>query len=767
MSDFIAQVTAQLDAAQAEKQLNDFVNQKRKVKIDVEVNQDSAKKMASSVEKGLNATKIDTSNLARQISDSFNLDKNVTKRIKSQMDSMVKSLSDTWNRKAFDFNKATGFYSGLSDLERTVTKNAKVLKSTTGMYDDFFNYFKNKKIYVSDEKATGFYSGLSDLERTVTKNAKVLKSTTGMYDDFFNYFKNKKIYVSDELKKELGKDTYNELLNNNIGKIVRNASKGVSIDSLWGEMTSMFPEHFSDNITNQADQIVHAFDLVKRAREDMTQALSVNELKGADFTAMQDEIAQQVISSARQMKDALQNNILSEMDIAKTSIDLDVNVNADKITSDIKNAQQVISSARQMKDALQNNILSEMDIAKTSIDLDVNVNADKITSDIKNAIQSAGTSLQDGVQVDVKVNSEQLLSEMQNAIRRLTSGDEPVKVDVQINKESLQSDLNLALNDVDLPIHFNIDAAELESQIRAAVDNIRDITLDLRVNTTDSVQDNIRDVIPDASGLTQIQQLLANANGAGRNTQNVFHSLGDSFREAFSAFTLADLITDGIYQIGDAARSAVDTVKEFNTQNVFHSLGDSFREAFSAFTLADLITDGIYQIGDAARSAVDTVKEFNDIETDLAMATGDNRGYIQDLIQGYNDLGQEIGSVTSDVAISADTWLRQGRNLSETNQLIKDSMILSKDTKVGSEEASKILTATLNGFQMEADQASKISDILTSIDLESAADAGGIGTALTKAASMANNAGLSLEKTAAMIGYWGEPWIYSGFNSGL
>lgn len=609
MSDFIAQVTAQLDAAQAEKQLNDFLNQKRKVKIDVEVNQDSAKKMASSVEKGLNATKIDTSNLARQISDSFNLDKNVTKRIKSQMDSMVKSLSDTWNRKAFDFNKATGFYSGLSDLERTVTKNAKVLKSTTGMYDDFFNYFKNKKIYVSDE-----------------------------------------------LKKELGKDTYNELLKNNIGKIVRNASKGVSIDSLWGEMTSMFPEHFSDNITNQADQIVHAFDLVKRAREDMTQALSVNELKGADFTAMQDEIA-----------------------------------------------QQVISSARQMKDALQNNILSEMDIAKTSIDLDVNVNADKITSDIKNAIQSAGASLQDGVQVDVKVNSEQLLSEMQNAIRRLTSGDEPVKVDVQINKESLQSDLNLALNDVDLPIHFNIDAAELESQIRAAVDNIQDITLDLRVNT-DSVQDNIRDVIPDASGLTQIQQLLANANGAGRSTQNVFHSLGDSFREAFSAFTFADLITDGIYKIGDAARSAVDTVKE-----------------------------------------------FNDVETDLAMATGENRGYIQDLIQGYNDLGQEIGSVTSDVATSADTWLRQGRNLSETNQLIKDSMILSKDTKVGSEEASKILTATLNGFQMEADQASHINDILTSIDLESAADAGGIGTALTKAASMANNAGLSLEKTAAMI----------------
>ena len=41
--------------------------------------------------------------------------------------------------------------------------------------------------------------------------------------------------------------------------------------------------------------------------------------------------------------------------------------------------------------------------------------------------------------------------------------------------------------------------------------------------------------------------------------------------------------------------------------------------------------------------------------------------------------------------------------------------------------------------------------MLTSIDLESASDAGGIGTALTRVASMANNAGVSLEKTAAMI----------------
>lgn len=48
--DFRAKVTAELDTAEAESKLNAFLNEKRKLKIDVEVNQDSAKKMASSIE---------------------------------------------------------------------------------------------------------------------------------------------------------------------------------------------------------------------------------------------------------------------------------------------------------------------------------------------------------------------------------------------------------------------------------------------------------------------------------------------------------------------------------------------------------------------------------------------------------------------------------------------------------------------------------------------------------------------------------------------
>ena len=620
---FRAKVTAELDTAEAESKLNAFLNEKRKLKIDVEVNQDSAKKMASSIEKGIKDTKIDTSGISKQLAGSFNItDKNVISKLQSQMDKMISSLGKTWNGKDFDFGKASGFYSGMDSMVNTVTKNAKIVEGATGSYDAFFNYFKDKKIYVSDE-----------------------------------------------LKKAMGEDTYKELLQNNIGKIVRDASKGISIDSLWGEMSSLFPEHFSDNITNQVDQIVHAFDVLHQARADVGQVTTAQNMTAEQLTGISDSAA-----------------------------------------------EQVVAIAAKLKESLQSNIMGASEAAKTTIDLDVNVNTDKISSDIRSAVENAGNQAEGALKVNMEVNEEQLVSKIREALSSLATGEEPVKVNLQVNKESLQEDLNLALDEMDLPVHFKIDTEEIESQIRAAVESIQDMEIDLRVNTRD-IQNDVDTAVNgatetpeihvpevDSSGLAQMQQALNGVNAAG-----------------------------------------------IRGQSVFQTLGGSFREAFSAYSLANMMQDGLYKIVDAGKEAVSTVKEFDDLKTNLAMVTGKDKTYTEDLMQSYNELGQEIGSITSDVAESANTWLRQGRSMADTNQLIKDSMVLSKDAQMSSEDAAQVLTSTLNGFKLGADQASRINDILTSIDLKSASDAGGIGTSLQKVASQANNVGMSLEKTAAII----------------
>lgn len=66
------------------------------------------------------------------------------------------------------------------------------------------------------------------------------------------------------------------------------------------------------------------------------------------------------------------------------------------------------------------------------------------------------------------------------------------------------------------------------------------------------------------SGLTYMQDALNNVNAAGQRSQGIFSSLGSSFREAFSAYSLANLMQDGLYKITDAGKEALSTVKEFN-----------------------------------------------------------------------------------------------------------------------------------------------------------------------------------------------------------
>lgn len=614
--DFRIQVETDLDTSKAEQKLNTLLKEKRQIKLDIDINNQNIKNISKNIEKGIKDTKIDTSAITKQLADSFNItDKSVLKNLNKQLNSMVTNLGKTWNGSKFDFGKATGFYSGLDDMAKAITTNSKLVKSATGYYDDFYNYFKNKKIYVSDD-----------------------------------------------LKKALGGDNYKELLQNNIGKITKDAKKGISIDSLWGEMSNLFPEHFSQNITNQADQIIHVFDLVKKARQDMTQSMSFSDL------------------SANQ-----------KFDVTSSAY------------------EQVVTMGKEVADKLKSNIQSATEASKTSIDLDVNVDKEKIASQIKEAIAFAGNNAGEAIKLDLQINDEQLLPNLRSSISKIASGDEPVKVDIDVDVNGLQEKLNSACHDMEIPVDFKIDSEDIASKIKAAVDGITDIELDLKVNTDSvkqAVDEKLKKIEPevDESGLTQLQQALHNINTAGQQSQSVFSSLGSTFKEAFSAYSLANVMQDMLYKIADAGREAVATVKE-----------------------------------------------FNDIKTNLAMATNADSDYINNLMKDYNALAEELGSVTSSVAESADSWLRQGRSMKDTNSLIRDSLVLSKDAELSSSDASEILTATLNGYQMAADQASRVNDILTSIDLESASGADSIGKVLMKVASQANNAGVSLEKTSAII----------------
>jgi hypothetical protein len=72
-------------------------------------------------------------------------------------------------------------------------------------------------------------------------------------------------------------------------------------------------------------------------------------------------------------------------------------------------------------------------------------------------------------------------------------------------------------------------------------------------------------------------------------------------------------------------------------------------------------------IPQAFKKIIAVSKELDAVMTDLRVVTGYNRAEAINLMKSYNGLAKSLGATTQEVAKSADTWLRQGYSVADTN----------------------------------------------------------------------------------------------------
>ncbi len=178
----------------------------------------------------------------------------------------------------------------------------------------------------------------------------------------------------------------------------------------------------------------------------------------------------------------------------------------------------------------------------------------------------------------------------------------------------------------------------------------------------------------------------------------------------------------------------------------------------SAATVASitLLHEAMNLLEQAARRVIQTAVDLDAQLTDLRMVTGDSYEEAARLVSGYNELAKELGATTTSVLDAASEWLRQGKSIAETTELIEQSMVLSKVGAMDSETATKRLTSTIMGYKLAAEEVAGVVDKLTAVDMEAAVSADGIAEALSHTASSANLAGVSLDQIIASIAVIGE-----------
>jgi hypothetical protein len=164
-----------------------------------------------------------------------------------------------------------------------------------------------------------------------------------------------------------------------------------------------------------------------------------------------------------------------------------------------------------------------------------------------------------------------------------------------------------------------------------------------------------------------------------------------------------------------------------------------------------LVYGALNQIKEGIQYISELNKEMTNIQV-LQVEGAKTNEEIGDLALKYNNLAKELGVVTTEVAAGSVEWLRAGRSIGETQQLLRSTMMLSKLGALDSAQATEYLTAIVNGFNLEASESEDIVSKLISIDNIAATSSGELATAMQYSSAVAKESGVSFENLAAMVG---------------
>lgn len=256
--------------------------------------------------------------------------------------------------------------------------------------------------------------------------------------------------------------------------------------------------------------------------------------------------------------------------------------------------------------------------------------------------------------------------------------------------------------------------------------------------------------LKDGEAIVKSNEILTYYNNNTKAIKKYGQSLKDLSEDAKKAKTVADM--DDINR----------RFKELKTTISAEGLtGKSFLDDFKRAAGQIAQFTGIYGVlqnvmQDIPREMAQQVIKVDDAMTNLRMATSITNKEAQSLMKTYSELGNELKATGVDVATSATEWLKQGKSIQEAQNLAADSIVLSKIGGISSEDATKTITAAMKSYDLAESEVMGFIDKISSIDLVSATDVGGLSQAFNEVAANAKNAGVESEKLLAYAAVIGE-----------
>ena len=218
----------------------------------------------------------------------------------------------------------------------------------------------------------------------------------------------------------------------------------------------------------------------------------------------------------------------------------------------------------------------------------------------------------------------------------------------------------------------------------------------------------------------------------------------------------ADKTAKDLDKIGKSAKNAtkeltfmekVMKVLTGRSESLGWAIGGNFLKFASWGAMAGIF----YGITNSIGEAISYVSELDQAYTNLAITTDYTNDQILEVDKSISGLTDKLGKLKTEVINAITEFARAGYSLQDSFILAEQAIIFSNIGQMDVAKSTEILVAGLKAYRMEAEEASRITDVLFEVARKASIDPEGIGEAFLRSANTFYEAGATLEESAALI----------------
>ena len=184
-----------------------------------------------------------------------------------------------------------------------------------------------------------------------------------------------------------------------------------------------------------------------------------------------------------------------------------------------------------------------------------------------------------------------------------------------------------------------------------------------------------------------------------------------------------------------------------NTQ----TLGDRFGGLATKFASWLSITQVIMTAVRTAKQMVSAAVEVESAMAQIKIVTGASDSQMEAFLTKSIALAKELGQSLTDVASSIETFARLGYNMSDSSNLAKYANIMANVGNTDVDTATTGITSIIKGYELDANDAEHVSDVLVKVGQEYAISAEELMAAFQRGGAALHASGTDFEKSAALF----------------